>query len=97
MIAPRHLEHVDEIAALCEQNGLKYGKGTIQKEVNLNSGSSYKYTTDRWLTSKGKWLNRGTTGGIDPDIDIEKYGLNDLNNTDLQLQKAISILNEKNS
>ena len=26
LIAPRHLEHVDEIAALCEQNGLKYGK-----------------------------------------------------------------------
>ncbi|MBQ1551443.1 MAG: S41 family peptidase [Bacilli bacterium] len=74
-----------------------YGKGTIQKEVNLNSGSSYKYTTDRWLTSKGKWLNRGTTGGLDPDIDIERYDLNDLNNTDLQLQKAISILNEKNS
>lgn len=74
-----------------------YGKGTIQKEVNLTSGSSYKYTTDRWLTSKGKWLNRGTTGGLDPDIELERYDLNDLNNTDLQLQKAISILNEKNS
>lgn len=70
-----------------------YGKGTIQKEVNLTSGSSYKYTTDRWLTSKGKWLNRGTTGGLDPDIELERYDLNDLNNTDLQLQKAISILN----
>ena len=32
-----------------------------------------------------------------PDIELERYDLNDLNNTDLQLQKAISILNEKNS
>ena len=74
-----------------------YGKGTIQKEVNLNSGSIYKYTTDRWLTSKGKWLNRSSTGGLEPDIDLERYDLNDLNNTDLQLQRAISVLNEKNS
>ena len=74
-----------------------YGKGTIQKEVNLNSGSSYKYTTDKWLTSKGKWLDRATSGGLVPDIDLEKYDLSDLNNTDLQLQKAVSILNEKNS
>lgn len=74
-----------------------YGKGTIQKEVNLTSGSSYKYTTDKWLTSKGKWLDRVTTGGLDPDIDIDRCDLNDLNNTDLQLEKAISILKEKNS
>ena len=74
-----------------------YGKGTVQKSQNLSSGTSYKYTTEKWLTSKGKWLNRGTTGGLDPDIELERYDLNDLNNTDLQLQKAISILNEKNS
>ena len=74
-----------------------YGKGTIQKEVNLTSGSSYKYTTDKWLTPKGKWLDKATSGGIVPDVELDRYDVNDLNNTDLQLQKAISILNEKNS
>ena len=35
-----------------------YGKGTVQKSENLSSGTSFKYTTEKWLTSKGKWLNR---------------------------------------
>ena len=41
-----------------------YGKGTIQKAVELSSGASIKYTTQKWLTPKGKWINEV---GIIPD------------------------------
>ena len=68
-----------------------------KKIILLFSGSSYKYTTDKWLTPKGKWLDKATSGGIVPDVELDRYDVNDLNNTDLQLQKAVSILNEKNS
>ena len=47
-----------------------YGKGTIQKEVNLKNGTSLKYTTEKWLTSKGKWLDHKNGGGIKPDIEV---------------------------
>ncbi len=66
-----------------------YGKGTVQQAFDLSLGSSYKFTTEKWLTPKGKWIHKK---GIEPDVKIE---LEDENDTDLQLQEAIKILSNK--
>ena len=71
-----------------------YGKGTIQKEVPLSTGSVLKYTTEKWLTSKGVWLNRESTGGVKPDVEIVNKTTEDTYRDD-QLDKAIDILNKK--
>ncbi len=62
---------------------MTYGKGTIQKEVNLKNGTSLKYTTEKWLTSKGKWLDH-KKGGIKPDIEVKEA-----EEGDKQLDRAI--------
>ena len=58
----------------------------------LQSGASIKYTTQKWLTPKGKWINEK---GVIPDEIIEqgdKYGANPTYANDVQLQKAVEIL-----
>ena len=74
-----------------------YGKGSIQKAVELPGGSSLKYTTQRWLTSKGKSLQ---DKGLTPDVVVEQskeYYENQTEENDAQLQKALEILNKKES
>ena len=74
-----------------------YGKGSIQKAVELPGGSSLKYTTQRWLTSKGKSLQ---DKGLTPDVEIEQskdYYDNPTEENDAQLQKALEVLNKKES
>ena len=74
-----------------------YGKGSIQKAVELPGGSSLKYTTQRWLTSKGKSLQGK---GLTPDVLVdqsEEYYNNPTDEIDAQLQKALEILNKKES
>lgn len=72
-----------------------FGKGTVQKGYQLESGSMIKYTTEEWLTPKGNSINKK---GIEPTIE-EK--LNDTyystleEKDDNQLQKAISVLKDK--
>ena len=66
-----------------------YGKGTVQKTGSLSDGSSYKFTTQKWLTSKGKWINEK---GVTPDVEVE---LGDNLDEDLQLNEAIKILENK--
>ncbi len=69
-----------------------YGKGTVQQTVKLSSGTSFKYTTEKWLTSKGKTVD-GV--GINPDINIEldqSYYSNPTYENDLQVKKALEIL-----
>lgn len=72
-----------------------YGKGTVQKTYELSNGSSLKYTAEKWLTSKGKWIN-GV--GVEPDIEVElpeEYYNNVCDENDLQLQKALEVLTKK--
>ena len=72
-----------------------YGKDTVQKSQNLSSGSSIKYTTEKWLTSKGVWL-KGK--GIEPDIKVEasdEYKENPKFETDNQLQEGLKELKNK--
>ena len=92
-----------EILASCFKENYKniniignksYGKGTVQKSKSLNSGTSIKYTTEKWLTSRGKWINKK---GVKPNIEVslgEEYVNNPGHETDAQLQKAIEILKE---
>ena len=73
-----------------------YGKGTVQEMINMENGDQYKFTTKKWLSPKGTWVN--DTEGIIPDVEIElsdKYFEKPTKENDNQLQKAISILVEK--
>ena len=72
-----------------------YGKGTIQKAVELSSGASLKYTTQKWLTSKGESLQ---DKGLTPQVEVQQvaeYYDNPSEETDAQLKKAIEVLLEK--
>ena len=92
-----------EIIASCFQENYKkatiigttsYGKGTVQKSQDLNSGSSIRYTTQKWLTSKGEWLNER---GVTPDVVIgqsEEYYEKPIYTNDAILQEALSQLNK---
>ena len=75
---------------------LTYGKGTAQNSQSLSTGSSIKYTTDKWLTSKGKWLNEK---GVKPDVEVslnEEYYSDPKIETDNQIQQSIIVLKESN-
>ncbi len=72
-----------------------YGKGTVQKAYELSSGASIKYTTEKWLTPKGHWINEK---GIKPDIKVEEseeYKENQIRENDNQLQAAINHITGK--
>lgn len=88
-------------AALKEQYGATvvgkktFGKGTIQELKYLSDKTEYKYTTKKWLTPKGNWINND---GISPDIEVEQseeYYKNGLNDADTQLQKSLEYLSNK--
>ncbi len=90
-----------EILAACFKDNYKkvtivgnttYGKGTIQKSLNLSTGASIKYTSQKWLTPKGKWIDNK---GVVPDQEVflnGDYYDNPTDDTDTQLQKAIELL-----
>lgn len=69
-----------------------YGKGTVQEVIDLENGDKYKFTTKKWLTPKGNYINKV---GIKPDIEIEldeKYMNEPTDDNDNQLQTAIDYL-----
>lgn len=69
-----------------------FGKGTVQKAYQLESGATVKYTIQKWLTPNGNWIN-GT--GIEPDIKVEldeNYFTNPVEENDNQLRAAIDKL-----
>lgn len=45
-----------------------FGKGTVQTVSYLPDGSNLKYTTGKWLTPDGNWINET---GIKPDIEVQ--------------------------
>lgn len=82
-------------SALKEQYGATlvgqktYGKGTVQEMQQLTADTYYKYTTKKWLTSKGKQIDKK---GLDVDIEVsleQKYADNPTDENDSQLQKAL--------
>ncbi len=85
-------------AALKDEYGAKivgkhtYGKGTVQELKNLSDGVQYKFTTKKWLTPHGEWIN-GTGVQVDIDVDFNKdYYDNPIADNDSQLQAAIQAL-----
>jgi carboxyl-terminal processing protease len=72
-----------------------FGKGTVQQTFTLATGGMVKYTTQKWLTPKGNWINKV---GIEPTTKIsqsEDYYKEPKIEKDIQLQKAIEILSNK--
>jgi len=72
-----------------------YGKGTIQEVVYLKNGDTYKFTTKKWLTPNGNWINEI---GVKPDIEVilsDIYYENPIDDNDNQLQEAIKYLLNK--
>lgn len=71
-----------------------YGKGTVQKAYQLESGATVKYTIQKWLTPKGNWINEiGVTPNIKEELSEEYYN-NPSSDTDNQLQKALEELSK---
>lgn len=69
-----------------------YGKGTVQTAYTLSNGTSVKYTTEKWLTPKGTWIEGK---GINPDKKVllnNNYFSNPSDENDFQLQTALDYL-----
>ena len=45
-----------------------FGKGTVQELKTLPDGEQYKFTTKKWLTPQGNWINEV---GVKVDIEVE--------------------------
>lgn len=72
-----------------------YGKGTVQTAYTLSDGTSVKYTTEKWLTPKGKWID---DKGVSPNRVVqltEEYLINPIPENDLQLQTALDFLEKE--
>lgn len=92
-----------EVVAACFKDNYKkafivgdnsFGKGTVQKTVNLKSGSKIKYTVQKWLTPKGDWVEGE---GIKPKYKVsndENYYNNPVDENDKQLKKAIELVSK---
>ena len=92
-----------EILASCFKENYKkvyiignttYGKGTVQKTQTLSNGTTIKYTSETWLTSKGKSIDKV---GVSPTIEVyltEEYANNPIDENDDQLKQALNTLKE---
>lgn len=85
-------------AAMSEEYGAKlvgkhtYGKGTVQELKTLPDGEQYKFTTKKWLTPNGTWIN-DVGVSVDIEVDFNKdYYDNPIHDNDKQLQAAIEAL-----
>lgn len=67
-----------------------FGKGTVQQPEDFSDGSGLHITIAKWLLPSGKNIHGE---GVEPDIKIEESTEVD-NENDLQLDKAIEVLNE---
>ena len=65
-----------------------YGKGSVQRPIDLADGSVLKVTEARWYTPHGKNIDKS---GIEPDVKVEMTTGAADNGRDLQLEKAKSI------
>jgi len=71
-----------------------YGKGTVQQTKELSIGGMMKFTTQKWLTPKGNWINEK---GVEPTTEVkinENYYQTLLEEDDNQLQKAIELFSK---
>lgn len=69
-----------------------YGKGTVQETKKLLDGSMIKYTTQKWLTPNGNFINEK---GVIPTNEVtlnEEYYNNPTIENDNQLNEALNLL-----
>ena len=66
------------------------GKGLVQNVVPLKDGSGYKITMAQYFTPNGEYINEK---GITPDVVVE---VSEDVEKDVQLDRAIEIIREKN-
>lgn len=69
-----------------------YGKGTVQQTKKLLDGSMIKYTTQKWLTPDGNFINEV---GVTPTKEVilnEKYLTEPTRENDNQLEEAINLI-----
>ncbi len=68
-----------------------YGKGSVQKLINLSDGSSLKVTVASWYTPKGNSISQnGIKPDVEADLDLERYKKDKKDDT--QLKKAIEVV-----
>ena len=81
--------------ALRDNRGIKlvgektFGKGSVQELINLKDGSSLKVTVAKWLTPKGISISEQ---GLEPDYKVVIAEDDAGKNKDLQLDKAVEVL-----
>ena len=83
----------DELDAYIIGN-TSYGKGTVQELQTISNVGQYKFTTKKWLTPKGIWINEI---GVVPDLEVtltEDYFKEPTLDNDNQYQAAIKHLNK---
>lgn len=66
-----------------------YGKGIVQKVINLSDGSAVKLTVSNYFTPNGNNIHKI---GIDPDMEVEFDAEQYKNGVDNQLEKAKEVL-----
>ena len=67
-----------------------FGKGLVQNVVPLKDGSGYKITMAQYSTPNGEYINEK---GITPEYVVE---IGEEDTEDVQLNKAIEVIREKN-
>lgn len=58
---------VQESAGIQVIGETSFGKGTVQTAKTLDDGSNIKYTSAKWLTPDGNWINEK---GIEPNVQV---------------------------
>jgi len=69
-----------------------FGKGTVQQTKKLLDGSMIKYTTQKWLTPDGNYVNNVGVVPTNEVILSEEYYDNSVIENDNQLQEALNLL-----
>lgn len=68
-----------------------FGKGSVQDLENLKGGSSLRVTVAKWLTPKGREIDKD---GIKPDIEVERTEEDIDADRDPQLDRALAELDK---
>ncbi len=83
--------------ALRDNRGIKligensFGKGSVQELIDLSDGSKLKITVANWLTPNGVLISEQ---GLEPDIKVEMTEEDYKQERDLQLNKAIEVMDK---
>jgi carboxyl-terminal processing protease len=68
-----------------------FGKGSVQELLEITPDTSLKVTVARWLTPHGRSIS---AGGLTPDIVIQSKPGDSANGNDVQMARAIEILDK---